>query len=255
MRPISIRITKIVNETPSVKTFFFDKSFDSQPGQFVMVWIRGVDEIPMALSYDNAITVQRVGDATSALFKLGRGGSFGIRGPYGKGFNLSGENILLITGGVGAAPLAPLAEKAGLKGIKTTVLLGAKSRDELLFTERFKGAGKLYVATEDGSLGSQGFVTQLLGEIELDDYDHIYTCGPEPMMAKVLESLPKDLLTRAEFSLHRYIKCGLGLCGACCINGLRVCRDGPVFRGDQLISSEFGRYTRDACGRRIGVGR
>src|SRR3989304_8888461 len=112
MRPVNAIITKVVEETATVRTFFFDTSFEPEPGQFVMVWIRGVDEIPMALSYDNAITVMKVGPATSALFELGEGDSIGIRGPFGNGFRIKGDNILLIAGGVGAAPLSPLAEKA-----------------------------------------------------------------------------------------------------------------------------------------------
>src|SRR3989304_9978916 len=125
MRPDNAVITRVVDETPTIRTFFFDTSFELIPGRFVMVWIRGVDEIPMALSYENAITVQKVGPATSALFELGECESFGIRGPFGKGFDIKKGHLLLVAGGVGAAPLAPLAEQAGAKGIEITTLLGA----------------------------------------------------------------------------------------------------------------------------------
>lgn len=102
MRPINSVIKEIREETPLVKTFFFDASLDPKPGQYMMLWVRGIDEIPMSFSYPNGMTVQRVGDATSALFDLGPGNSIGVRGPLGNGFTLEGEQILLVGGGVGA---------------------------------------------------------------------------------------------------------------------------------------------------------
>ncbi len=245
MRPVNAVITKIVDETPTIRTFFFDTSFESIPGQFVMVWIRGVDEIPMALSYENAITVQNVGQATSALFRLGECDSVGIRGPFGNGFDIKKGNILLVAGGIGCAPLAPLAEKAGAE---VTTLLGAKTKEELLFRERFEAAGEVRISTDDGSEGKQGYVTQLLDDVE--NYDQIYCCGPEPMMKKVLDKVAP---AKAQFSLHRYIKCGLGICGACCVDGLRVCKDGPVFSGKVLKKTEFGVFRRNECGEKVRV--
>lgn len=248
MKTVNAVITKVVEETPTVRTFFFDTSFNPEPGQFVMAWIRGVDEIPMALSYDNAITVQKAGPATSALFKLGEGDSIGIRGPFGNGFQLKGDHILLIAGGVGAAPLSPLAEKAYSEGLKVTTLLGAKTKEELVFRERFEAAGSVMVATDDGSSGTHGYVTRLIPEQE--NYDQICCCGPEIMMKKVLDKVEPG---KAQFSLHRYIKCGLGICGACCVDGLRVCKDGPVFGGEVLKNSEFGVYRRNECGEKVRV--
>ncbi len=248
MRPVNAVITKVVDETPTIRTFFFDTSFELIPGQFVMVWIRGVDEIPMALSYENAITVQKVGKATSALFELEECDSAGIRGPFGKGFDIEKGHILLVAGGVGAAPLAPLAEKAAGAGAKITTLLGARTKKELLFRKRLEAVGELLTATDDGSEGKHGYVTQLLDEVK--KYDQIYCCGPEPMMKKVLDRVTP---AKAQFSLHRYIKCGLGICGACCVDGLRVCKDGPVFRGDVLKRTEFGIYRRNECGERVRV--
>ncbi len=261
MRPINVTITKTVDESPSTRTFFFDTSFESAtPGQFVMVWIRGVDEIPMTLAYNNAITVQKVGDATSALFELKEGDSLGIRGPFGNGFTLpqKDEKILVIAGGVGAAPLAPLAEHVANSGTwsDVTTILGARSADELIFANRFMMAGALHVTTDDGTSGRGGFVTDVLNEIDISDYDKIYTCGPEIMMARVFDILrDADAHGRAEFSLHRYFKCAIGVCGACCMDphGLRVCKDGPVFNGELLVDTEFGEYKRGASGIRVGV--
>ncbi len=248
MMPVNAVITRVVDETSTIRTFFFDTSFELIPGQFVMVWIRGVDEIPMALSYENAITVQKVGTATSALFELDECDSVGIRGPFGTGFGINNGRILLIAGGVGAAPLAPLAQMAGAEGAKITVLLGAKTKEELLFRKRFEAAGEVRIATDDGSEGMHGYVTQLLDDVK--NYDQIYCCGPEPMMKKALDKVTPS---RAQFSLHRYIKCGLGICGACCVDGLRVCKDGPVFTGDVLKKTEFGIYRRNECGESVRV--
>jgi len=250
MLPQNTTIARIVDETPSIRTLFLDIAFPLRPGQFVMVWVRGVDEIPMALSYPNGITVQRVGDATQALFEMEVGDSLGIRGPYGNGFTLQGGRLLVIAGGVGAAPLAPLAETAHSQGLEVTTLLGARNRKELLFKDRFTRAGELRIATDDGSQGYHGSVIDLACP---EGYTTIATCGPEGMMAALLQRLPPEMQNKAQFSLHRYIKCGIGICGACCIDpsGLRVCRDGPVFTGDKLVKSELGRYRRDAAGRKI----
>ncbi|MEA1908709.1 MAG: dihydroorotate dehydrogenase electron transfer subunit [Euryarchaeota archaeon] len=246
MRPINTTIIDIIDETPSVKSFILDRSFDFTPGQYVMVWIRGVDEIPMSLSGSNMITVQEVGDATSALFGLGVGDTIGVRGPYGNGFEIH-DPVLIVAGGVGAAPLAPLAEAACERGYDVLTLLGARTLSELLFQQRFSDAGEVMITTDDGSAGFHGRVTGLLdGVINR----HIYSCGPEPMMYALLQMLNDQELKRAWFSLHRYVKCGIGVCGACCIDpdGYRVCRDGPVFCGAELVDSEFGRYKRGADG-------
>jgi len=99
-------------------------------------------------------------------------------------------------------------------------------------------------------------VTDVLNSLDLSVYDKIAVCGPEIMMASVFRLLEdRKVLERSEFSLHRYFKCGIGVCGACCIDksGLRVCRDGPVFSGVQLLNSELGKYTRDASGRRVKI--
>ena len=263
MLPLNATIIQITEESPSVRTFFFDFEFENiEPGQFVMVWIRGIDEVPMGLSRKNSITVQKVGEATSKLFELKEGDSFGLRGPFGKGFSLplQDEKVLIIAGGVGAAPLSPYAEAAHAMGSEVHTVLGARTADDLLFEERFAEAGKVHISTDDGSKGAKGFVTDVLKGLDLSEYDKIAVCGPEIMMSSVfrlLEKKPeeKSLLEKAEFSLHRYFKCGIGVCGACCIDksGLRVCKEGPVFSGRQLQDSEIGKYSRDASGRRVKI--
>ncbi|AGF97169.1 Dihydroorotate dehydrogenase electron transfer subunit [Methanosarcina mazei Tuc01] len=259
MLPLNATITQIIEESPLIRTFFFDHKFeDMEPGQFVMVWVRGVDEVPMGLSRNNSITVQKVGEATSKLFELKEGDSFGLRGPFGKGFTLpaKGEKVLIIAGGVGAAPLSPYAEAASAAGAEVNTVLGARSEEHLLFEGRFEALGNAYVSTDDGSKGVKGFVTDVLKNLDVTSYDRIAVCGPEIMMASVFRFLEeREVLEKSEFSLHRYFKCGIGVCGACCIDrsGLRVCKDGPVFSGTQLIGSELGKYSRDASGRRVKI--
>jgi dihydroorotate dehydrogenase electron transfer subunit len=249
--PIGVTITKIIEETPSIRTFVFDREIAARPGQFVMVWVPGVDEIPMALSSPSSITVLKVGDATAALFAMHEGDRIGIRGPYGNGFTVFGRT-LAIGGGVGASPLLPLVAA----GQVDTFLLGARTASELLFADRIRESATLMVATDDGTAGHHGFVTQLISRVDLADFAHICVCGPEVMMKAVLAVLDREgCAERGQFSLHRYMKCGVGVCGSCCTDphGLRVCRDGPVFSGDVLLESEFGRYARDASGSRHRV--
>jgi dihydroorotate dehydrogenase electron transfer subunit len=199
-----------------------------------------------------------VGEATSKLFSLKEGDSFGLRGPFGRGFSIpsKGERVLIVAGGVGAGPLAPYAESVSAAGSEVHTILGARSADDLIFEGRFAAAGKIYISTDDGSKGTKGFVTDVLKGVDISAYGRIAVCGPEVMMASVFKFLEdRKALEKAEFSLHRYFKCGIGVCGACCIDrsGFRVCKDGPVFSGIQLLDSELGRYTRDASGRRIKI--
>jgi len=217
-----------------------------------MVWVPGVDEIPMALSGEDTISVQEVGDATGAMFRLGKGDLLGIRGPFGKGFSPRGK-VLAVAGGIGAAPLRPLA----MRGKVEVFLQGAATGKELPFRKALAGVTDLRVATDDGSEGHHGFVTDLLGDVKLRRFGSICVCGPEPMMRTLLRILDEaGISDRGQFSLHRYMKCGVGICGSCAIDpgGLRVCREGPVFRGDRLAGTEFGKYSRDAGGRRKKIG-
>ena len=249
--PLPVTIVRVKRETSLIRTFVFDRPIPFSPGQFVMVWVPGVDEVPMALSSENSITVQNVGDATAALFGLSVGDKIGIRGPFGNGFT-KGEKMLAIAGGVGAAPLLPLARSDCVM----TLLLGARTEPELLFVDQLDECTDVSIATDDGTLGVHGYVTTLMDDLNLGAYDRIAVCGPEVMMRAVLAKLEeKGIAHRAEFSLHRYMKCGVGVCGSCCIDpsGLRTCRDGPVFAGDTLLKSEFGTYMRTASGKKKNV--
>ena len=125
------KIKKITSNTPIHKTFFFDLQIDYIPGQFVMVWIPGIDEIPMSISYKDelcGITVENVGASTSFLHSMKIGDKIGVRGPYGNGFKAIGKKALFVIGGTGAASLLPLIKT--YDGEKH-ILLGAKTSNYL----------------------------------------------------------------------------------------------------------------------------
>ena len=253
------QITKIIKsktETKDIKTFTFEYSKSMEPGQFFMIWIPGVDEIPMSASYIKkdikGITFRKIGDATTALYNLKEGDKIGIRGPYGNGFRITGKHILFVGGGTGIAMLAPAVEQTISKNISSTVIIGVKNSKELFFEERLKSCGAdIYISTDDGSKGYKGFASDLSKELlNKHRFTSVLTCGPETMMKSLL-GICKNISFQA--SLERYMKCSIGICGQCCIGkGLRVCKDGPVFDGKTLKNVEdFGVYQRDSAGRRI----
>lgn len=249
MRPANATIQEVRSEAPFIRTYRFDLNLDPAPGQYAMVWIRGIDEIPMSFSGDDMITVNAVGDATKALFKLGAGSSVGLRGPLGNSFVLRGEKILLIGGGVGVAPLAFLGEQAKSAGLEIASLIGFRSSEDMIFRSRFQNLGDLTITTDDGSFGIHGHVAEGLKELDLSEFGQIYLCGPELMMWDII-SRALDHIDKIQACINRYFKCALGICGSCCLDpdGTRVCVEGPVIMADRLIDSEFGRYRRGPTG-------
>jgi len=254
--PKITNITETKTENKDVKTFTFEYPKRIIPGQFFMIWIPGVDEIPMSVSYIEkdikGITFRKVGEATNALFDLGRGDKIGIRGPYGNGFKINGKRILFVGGGTGVAMLAPAVEEARINNISSTIIIGVKNSSELFFEDRFKKCGaEIHISTDDGSKGYNGFSTDLADELlNKEKFTSVLTCGPEIMMKNLLDRC-KNISFQA--SLERYMKCGVGVCSQCCIGeGLRVCVEGPVFDGKTLKNIEdFGVYKRDASGKKI----
>jgi len=252
-KPCITNILSVKEECPSVKTITFPFSGTMIPGQFFMIWIPGVDEIPMSVSMihknEKAITFRDVGEATHALYEMKPGDKIGIRGPYGNGFTLPKGHLLVVGGGTGIAMLAPAIETALQQHRKVTVVLGVKTHKELFFQDRFESLGaSVIVSTDDGTCGRKGTAATCVQTILNDtQFSAVLTCGPELMM-KALFQLCEHLPFQA--SLERYMKCGIGLCGQCCVDtGLRVCTEGPVFSGAQLKTiPDFGVFTRDASG-------
>lgn len=256
----TVTIERAVGETPDIYTLYFPAVAGARPGQYLMVWLPGVDEVPMSLSTigdPSSITVRVVGDATRALSQLRKGDKVGLRGPFGNGYNIEGERPLLVGGGTGIASLAPLAEEMVANGVKPTFLIGARSRDQLLFKARLSrllGSG-LVVSTDDGSEGFHGYASSYAGELMAKGkFDQVYVCGPEIMAAKIWAEAER-LGVPVQASLERLCKCAVGLCGSCAIGPYRVCRDGPVFDSAKLreVVADFGKRRMDASGRMIRV--
>ncbi|MFH1235506.1 MAG: dihydroorotate dehydrogenase electron transfer subunit [Parcubacteria group bacterium] len=260
-QPTMCPIVDIVQETENVKTFFFDIALNSKPGQFVIMWIPRVDEKPFSIAYDEhgrlGLSVAKVGRFTEKLFEYKKGGLVGIRGPYGSAFTLQDglKRILFVGGGYGVAPLATLASQAIARGITVDFCNGARTKSLLLFMDRLEALGiSLHVATDDGSEGHRGFITDVVKELlEANSYDCVYTCGPELMEQKVVDvAAEKNIVSQV--SIERYMKCGFGICGACCIDdsGKRMCIEGPVVSGEfARTQSEFGRFHRIASGHKV----
>ena len=219
----TVKIEKVVDENPKVKTFYFRDRLclEAKPGQFLMVWIPGVDEIPLSVSgvYSNglaSVTVARVGEATEAMHRLKPNNLIGVRGPFGNSFEISKGKILLVGGGTGMAPLAFLAEKLAENSCEVTFIIGAKSAQELLFLERIEKTlsqlkSKIIVMTEDGSLGQKGVATDPLDNLLREEkYDMIYACGPEPMIKKVFLAAEEANIP-FQASLERIMRCGICL--------------------------------------------
>jgi dihydroorotate dehydrogenase electron transfer subunit len=231
--PKPITISKIVKENYRTKTFITDVPINGLPGQFIMVWFPGIGEKPFSLTDIKPLTftVMKVGQFTSHLVdNLKTGQKLGWRGPFGKGvFTSQPGKKVLIAGGCGCVPLYFLAKTLMTKK-NTSVIIGAKNKQELLFIDRFKRLGfPVITTTDDGSLGYKGFTTDRLEELVRNGkIDTVYACGPMVMLEKIWHICQKFGI-KYQLSLEAMMKCGFGVCGSCSINGKLVCQDGPVF--------------------------
>lgn len=259
--PQAVTIKKIIQETEQVKTFVLDASIGAEPGQFVNVWIPRMNEKPFSVAMDNGtelhLSIAAVGDFSKKLHELKVGDKVGIRGPFGTKFVYkSGQHLALLAGGYGAAPLYFLAERASKAGCTIEFVLGARSKNLLLFVDRISTLANvtLHTATNDGSDGYTGFNTDLLAKIVSEQkIDCICTVGPEIMMVKAVQ-LAQEKKLDAQVSVERYMKCGFGICGNCCVDGLGVatCTSGPVMPLEKVLQiPDFGKYHRDGLGKKI----
>jgi len=251
--PQMMEISKVVQEGKDQKSFFFRHSMDCKPGQFIMVWLPGLDEKPMAVSYTNknefAFTCHSIGPFTKSLDKLKSGDKVGIRGPYGNYFSAE-NNSCIVGGGIGMASVSTLIDV-----LKNPIIInGARSKSLLIYLKRYKNKNMI-VTTDDGSYGRKGFTTNVLEELLKNNkkIKIVYTCGPEFMMKKVFDICKKHKV-ECEASLERYMACGFGICGKCMINDKIVCVDGPVFNSRQLRKfTEFGCFARLKSGRKVSL--
>lgn len=259
-RPIALTINKIVKENENTNTYIFKYPLGSMPGQFVMLWIPGIDEKPFSVAYDNGqefwLTICNVGGSTHELFKMKAGDKVGIRGPMGTSYNFDEkEKIVMVAGGYGVAPMYFAAMDALQIGCKVDFVIGARSKKLLLFAERVKKLKgiNLHIATDDGSAGIKGYNTVILENIlKKKKVDHIFACGPE-VMEKRIGELASKYKTDCWLSVEKYMKCGIGVCGQCAIDdtGDLACIKGSVMSWDYIKKlPEFGKYHRDAQGKK-----
>jgi dihydroorotate dehydrogenase electron transfer subunit len=258
--PRVLEIKRLETETSTVKTFIFDwDGGEARPGQFLMVW-NFQDEKPMSIAFTDpvageiGISIKNVGEITNQLHSLTEGDKIGLRGPYGRPFQMVGSKILAVGGGIGMAPIFAFAREASRRGLDLEVISAAVTEEELLFVEKLEKMGlQVHIATDDGSCGFCGFPTLLADKLLQDDnFDMLVSCGPEPMMKGLYEIAEKYNIA-SQFSLERWMKCAVGISGQCCVDavGWSVCVEGPVFWGHELrMITEFGSYRRDSSGLR-----
>ncbi len=227
---------------------------EAQPGQYVMVRCGEECVLPRPFSIhqvndkgDMALffAVWEDGKGTKWLSQQQKGDVVELFGPLGNGYSIhpTSHNLLLVAGGIGIAPLCFVAEQALNQGYSVTLLSGASTADQLCPEHLLPHKAKLITATEDGTAGEKGMITDLLPDF-IGQADQIFVCGPMPMyrdMATKYRAFLKD--KSVQISLEVRMGCGLGVCYGCTVktkSGLKqVCRDGPVFELEDILWNEL----------------
>lgn len=268
MRPAAYRVRQVRTETSDTFTLELAPIDGSPalaflPGQFNMIYVFGVGEVPISISGDPnrrdflVHTTRAVGAVTRAMHRLRVGDTIGVRGPYGTAWPVeasTGSDIVIAAGGIGLAPLRPAIysvlsrrEKFG----RVVLLYGTRTPQDILFRrdlERWRARFDLEVyptvdRASGGWRGSVGVVTALIARAPFDALNATaFVCGPEIMMRYTVAELQKRGLgdTRIHVSMERNMKCAVGLCGHCQFGPLFICKDGPVFSWDRMA----GLFTR-----------
>ncbi len=262
MVPVPYRVEGVKRETHD--TFSLDLApadgaavTSFQPGQFNMLYVFGVGEVPISISGDPencpalVHTTRVVGAVTKAMGALKRGDLIGVRGPFGKPWPVAeeaGRDFLIVAGGIGLAPLRPALYtlmKHREKYRKIVLLYGARTPEDILYRrelERWRGKFDLEIqVTVDrgaaGWRGNVGVVTTLIGRAQCDPANTLaLVCGPEVMMRFTLMELQKRGIAQQRIfvSMERNMKCAVGFCGHCQYGPNFICKDGPVFRFDRI---------------------
>lgn len=242
MNQVMMKITD--NKKIAEKTYFMslegDTSAITKPGQFINIKLDGFFlRRPISVcDCENgrlSIIYKVVGNGTKEMSELPVGAELDILSGLGNGYDTSksGDCPVLIGGGVGVPPMYLLCKKLVSEGKKATVILGFNSEKEVFGIDEFKATGaEVYVTTADGSVGTKGFVTDVLKNL---DYTYFYTCGPMPMF-KAIESIAK---TSGQYSFEERMGCGFGACMGCTCKtkygNKRICKDGPVLEREEIV--------------------
>ena len=230
--------------------------FAVAPGQFVMVYMFGVGEVPISVSGPPdspgepvVLTVRAVGAVTTAICNSEPGAVLGLRGPFGNSWRVetaSGGDVLVVAGGIGLAPLRPVVLHALAHRSEygaASVLYGARTPQDLLYTDELnRWRDELAVevtvdAADTAWLGRVGVVPKLVAQAEFrPDSVRAFVCGPEVMIHYTVEALRERGVPdeRIFLSLERDMRCGVGLCGHCQLGPTLICRDGPVYTQAQV---------------------
>ncbi len=253
------KVTEVVDEAPGLKTFVLEPRapMEFDPGQFVLVSRHGVGESVFAISSHPsegariAVSVQAVGKHTNVLHELDPGESVGLRGPYGNSFPIDewrGKRVHVIGGGIGLAPLRPviyslLDRKNEFEGL--TLVYGARLPELLVYKpelESWKSGMDVHLTVDEatnGWTGKVGVVPKIVTDLKLAPSNAVAViCGP-PVMIRFGHIALKDLGFKDEqiyTTLEMRMKCGVGLCGRCNVDHRYICKDGPVFRMDEIDS-------------------
>ena len=235
---------EIIGNTPLTENVFMltmagDTSEITAPGQFVNIKLDGLylrRPISVCDVRGDRLTIiyTVVGKGTEQLSKM-QSGSLDLLTGLGNGYDLSvsGDNPVLLGGGVGVPPMYLLAKKLCEQGKNVKVILGFNTKAEVFFEDEFKALGvEVTVTTVDGSYGNKGFVTDALKEME---YSYFYTCGPEPM----LKAIYKTSVTSGQMRFEKRMGCGFGACMGCSCKTItgykRICKEGPVMRKEEIL--------------------
>lgn len=262
--PQDAEIVSRVQESPTIFTLHLrfaepdcHQQFLYSPGQFNMVYLYGVGEVPMSIVSDPdeknifSHTIRAIGRVTKALQKLVPGDRIGIRGPFGCGWPLEaakGKDIVIVTGGLGCAPTVSvinyiLARRNQYGNL--TILQGVKHSDDFIFQQQYRQweqspRTQVYIAANLAGHHwpwGVGYVTDMIQPLNFDaDNTIAMMCGPEMMMHAAIKALgEKRILDEAIYlSMERNMECGIGQCGHCQYGGLFVCKDGPIFAYSQI---------------------
>jgi NAD(P)H-flavin reductase len=260
--PEPVRVRRVHRETADTFTLHFDVKPGGcrfTPGQFNMLYLFGVGEVPISISGDpgeaEALvhTIRAVGTVTTAMKVVKRGSTLGIRGPYGNGWPVEealGKDVVVVAGGLGIAPLRSLVYHLMRRRSEygaVTIVVGARSPEDIVYRAeierwRRRADATVHVAVDHAGpdwTGAVGVVTALLERVPIRaDRTIAMTCGPEVMMRFTARALlghgvPAE---RIFLSLERNMKCALGFCGHCQYRESFICRDGPVLRLDRIQS-------------------
>ena len=226
-------LKKKISVTDDIAIFEFDKPLKTKPGQFIFTWIPETGEKPFSVLDDAPlkILVEKKGCFTKKLFSLGEGDKIYVRGPYGKSPKIN-KKVLLVGGGTGIAGLYLFAKYANEHRYEVISLLGGKTKDSISYMENFRKFGKVMVATDNGSIGHHGFVTDLIEKTKKFQPVYALNCGPKLMVENAVKReekfIPKENIYS---SVETMTRCGIGLCGSCANSrGLRTCVDGTFMK-------------------------